>query len=61
VSIPEAITGTIVFFNTLGQQVSTFDLSPDRTQIDLSGFANGMYYYKIISPAGEQSGKVIKG
>lgn len=39
---------TIVFYNSMGTKVKTFELSSSRNRVDVSIFSKGMYYYQII-------------
>lgn len=39
---------TIVFYNSIGTKVKTFELSSFRNRVDVSTFSKGMYCYQII-------------
>ena len=46
----------VIFYNTLGQVIST----SNKTSWDVSGFANGVYYLKVINASGAQTFTFIK-
>jgi serine protease AprX len=49
----------ITFYNALGQKVIESEISGTHSA-DLSQLAGGMYFYRILSAGGTQSGKIFK-
>lgn len=55
--IPDSSLG-IVVFNVLGQRVHSTTLSTE--QIDISNWANGVYFFQIVGQCGKYIQKIIK-
>jgi hypothetical protein len=51
---------TIVMYNALGQQVSSFQLTDVQTEISMRELPVGVYQLTLITPQGITSQKVIK-
>lgn len=56
---PEKLTNVIIY-NVVGKQVFTKPLNSDREEIDMSGFADGIYFLKVFSGDVSKTVKVIK-
>ncbi len=50
----------IIFYNSLGQKVAIQKISAQKTNVSLDKLVAGIYFYKIVSSNGIQSGKLIK-
>ena len=50
----------IVVSNVAGQQLLVKDVNADSTGIDISSFANGIYFFKVISGSKEANFRIIK-
>ena len=53
-------SATLTFYNGLGNQVMQHNVTAANTSVDLKTLTSGIYFYKIVSAIGVQSGKLIK-
>ncbi|PCJ28786.1 MAG: hypothetical protein COA97_00140 [Flavobacteriales bacterium] len=53
------IKSDIQLFDLTGKVIFTQQLNSATTQIDVSGFPKGIYFYQVINDEGQVSGKII--
>lgn len=54
------ISGKLVLFNTIGQQVIEFEVSSANTTVYLDDLASGLYFYQLIAGSKSAEGKLLK-
>ena len=54
------ISGKLVLFNTIGQQVIEFEVSSANTTVYLDDLASGLYFYQLIAGSKSAQGKLLK-
>jgi len=58
---PESFnSGTVVFYNTLGQKVLEKHIDSKQDSLSLKELSNGIYFYKIKTDTFSKKGKIIK-
>lgn len=61
IAFPQDVTSAdISIYNTLGKLIVHRSLNSMETTMPLEQLQSGLYMYKIVSPAGNQSGRLIK-
>ena len=60
IKLPNASNGNIVFYNVLGENVLSGDLSSRTMQIDLSGLKSGVYLVRIQTENQSTIKKIVK-
>lgn len=53
-------SGNLVLFNSIGQQVGSFDISETNASVNLENLASGLYFYQLKTANKTTQGKLLK-